>query len=1426
VSKQLLDIIDFRSDRLFDGAVNLDWFFSDRERAKQVAESFVFHGPNYHGVRKEDIGSESDVHQLVDTATFTHQVVRHCSGSEDQPFTLAIAGYGTGKSHLATTLSLLLSDPSSEVAKKVLKNLQQADQTLAKETEAELRILGGKSLILAINGMGNFDLASEVTRQILLQLKEAKIDTGPLDQLRPRFSTAIKLINFLGDNDCERLVRLCGSQSKDNLIEELNLHNEALYEIVYDYFLNQKGLPIRSVGDETVKDVLDKVTQEYCGEGKPYQKIVLLFDEFGRFAEFATTKSQIAGSGVLQHLFEGIQANSSKVVFIGLIQFDLNTYVQRIAREYRNEILRVSTRFQSANKVYLSINLETIVANLIEKKDSENLDKHFELPVVVDRTQEIMTRFHSFLPHAKQKGLWGDAKLFHQVIRKGCWPLSPYALWFLFHLSSVGKHLQQRSAISLLGESVKKYINREIEDFFWELGTTDLWSTSLESELIDAERSSGTLGTITQSYATVMEKHGVKFSDAEVIILRAIVLLSKMAIKAHSKQHAIEALSELSLLDNLQVNRLINTLEDDWNAISWDPSFNQFDILGESVSKAKFLSYLKQRVEESYTEEVKADLFIRYADQLEDHLLVDIVCSFGEKNEIQTTEWRFEKNISNLNQIDQAVILSTSKQGLEYEVNEARGRVIYCYVEPEKDIEQVKARIRKKFVEALEQFGVSHFPIMVVFVQDAEGQLGQSIAELDAIGTKIPDRDKEGFGNLIGAHRQRCLDLISERTKLALKQRQFVTTYSEPFEVKRLRFIGDQIFSRMFPKILPFPFDGFSTSRGNAADSCMRFTKELMTGVLDYQTLISKPVKEKNRGLRVLSDSWEIFTKAGRVSRYPGNDVVKEIFSKWDEIADKGDGPLSLYEAVDLACSVPYGANLASAGLLFGVYFCARRQDLNIVIDEQPVNRVEDADTLLFKGKYLDIGKLKKAFIKKRDKKSESQWEALLDEWEQILEKSYVDQEQCLKKALELKKKVPIPQSQIYRYENYKEKAARATGKIVGLKQQYDKVLEQIFWGRENRKLHKEISGAAKLRRLQKEVESDPLWSEGSADFFNKEIEKVKERTSLQFDAFLKNRLPVGRTTVALIEFEKKMSIMANNLMILGLNKLSEKTQKHVARIKQHIDDSAEAHELISRIANWISENDDSQIIRIALLENLIKGAENYIKRIDEVKLHVDVPDLDKAKKSLLVFIEKLQKREKQIRKPAEDIWDIEFAPGVLEELLERIRSLKLVFEGCESDMEDFRNMEKALFFYRDAIKQLTDEDISYERFLHKANALINEASGLLEEEEIPWPPDEAMKKVITFSENLHKQKAKSWIEAIEKRSRNLDGLSISELSQLHGQLSMRQEFITKEDEKSIQSLKESVENRLNKKSVEWLYEKFLELSEKAKTEFKKKISG
>ena len=118
MANTLGDLVSFDIDRLFNGAIDVDWLVDGSGKAEKAAASFVFHGPSSHGISQKDIGASS--HRLIDTASFVQRVVGRAESPTGNAFTLAIAGFGSGKSHLAVTISELLSTQDKDLQQTIL----------------------------------------------------------------------------------------------------------------------------------------------------------------------------------------------------------------------------------------------------------------------------------------------------------------------------------------------------------------------------------------------------------------------------------------------------------------------------------------------------------------------------------------------------------------------------------------------------------------------------------------------------------------------------------------------------------------------------------------------------------------------------------------------------------------------------------------------------------------------------------------------------------------------------------------------------------------------------------------------------------------------------------------------------------------------------------------------------------------------------------------------------------------------------------------------------------------------------------------------------------------------------------------------------------------------------------------------------------
>ena len=1417
MAKHLNDIVRFRGDLLFNGAVNISWFSSDESKAKDASEAFVFHGPKYHGVQQEDVGNLHG-HKLIDTANFARSVIRRCYGMEDQPFTLAIAGYGTGKSHLGLTLASLVSAPKGKTARNILSAIESADVDIGADIQLILKETAQPCLAVALNGMQGFDLSAEITKQIVRTLNKDGHDSKSLDDLRPRFGQAATLVRMSNESVISALLITTEADSIDVLIQKLEQQDERAYAQVHEFFA-ARGMPIRALSGESVKDVIDIAVKEYCGPGKPYRSLLILFDEFGKYTEFATVKSQIAGSGVLQDLFESIQANSNNACFVGFIQFELNAYVQRIAPEYKNEILRYISRYQSANRLYLSINLETLIASLLEKRQENLLKERFDNNQSISESRKIMANLAKWFPHSQNHRIWGDESLFHSVIRKGCWPLSPYSTWLLFFLAAAGKHLQERSALALLGDAFQRFDKIQIRDISeWSIGPADLWSDLLQQELISSEET-GQQGSITHAYASVMAKHGVRLSQEQIKLLRAVVLASKLGLLVDGKEEAMQVLAELAAVPRNVADQEIRLLQEEYNVIEWDESFKAFDILGDAVPRTQFLSFVRKRVASSYDETGKADLFASRAAEWCD-LLVDLECDFAEENRISTREWRYSAVTSNLDYLAQQIKISSDRWSSSVEVDEARGTIVYTYVGQSQSAEDVLLGTGRQLRTASREVGVIALPVLVVVLHDADGALGQSLAEF-AVLEDISDTDSAKFGNLIGAHKEKLLKSIREKVDFLIKNRLYSTALKDDLAVQRLSHVGTELFKRIYKSPISFPFDGFSTARGNAAETCHELTRELMHGKLDYDGVIAKPVKAKNRAVTVLKDTWGIFNKNGSVSRRPTHPVIRSLTEKWDDALTK-EQRLQVDQAIKQICDPPYGANLASAGLFMGVYIAPRHAKLVIMKDGLQLGINQWIEEGIFRGKFINLASLHGVDLMTLGEAS-SEWETLLDEWEQCPD--YLSRGGYLERSLELKQRSPVPPMLVYREERLRELAIAAREELEKGRKIQDDAWDKIEKSQRKMDCSWASWGAAILKeRCDSMISEAPLWTDMQIAEMDKDYVNARQYTIQFFPEWLKYQSPRSDNPVEVGDFKHKMiRVIGSNFKKIGLENEFAQIEQHTTNVIKNAEAIAEARQLLRDVQSWIAAHMDStKIGRIVEIRELKKIGSEYAKKLQGLVQRTNLADIAQVRSQLSEFMQTLKGTEDKLLNRASVLWSTQIrTDGDIEETIREVDSLMHVFDNLQtSDLEDLQSMRKALKLYRISYQRLSDDNLPWDSFRKTADEIQKECENVLGEDEVPWPPEEIVGAFVEIISAIRESKSLTWIARIKEEACSIGEMPAAEANRLHAQLSIPPVVLTAAHTEILNDVIQKVDKRLSDLSIEWLVEKFKELSHDNKLEF------
>lgn len=1409
-------LVRFEIDRLFNGAVDVDWLQKDASKAARAATAFVFHGPGTHGVASSV--AEGTGHRLVDTATFAASVAADLANPGSRPFTLAIASYGSGKSHLAVTLSELFSDPDGKTAKEIFCNIAKADADLARRIEDSVREIGGPVLVLTVNGMNNADLASELLVQLKERIAADGHSTEPLDTLRQRFRIAAAMLGNISPELSTAFVKDAGFSTVEECRDRLLAFDEPLYDRAQKFF-RTIGMPIKTIGDETVKDVLGKVASEYVGPGKPYARLLILFDEFGHYLEFAASKPQVAGDGALQHLFEGVQAHSESIVFVGFIQFELKAYLQRLGSLTRNEANRYVTRYDAAEKYYLSSNLETLVASLLVKSKPPKLE-----PGDIAASRE---RLLGWYESARNASSWSDADAFTKIAA-GCWPLSPEAMWVLYYLSSSGRFLQQRSALSLLKAALAAHENDVLDNERPSLPPVALWTTELHDEFIEMESAVGATSAVVQSFDAVFERNAQHLSEDETAILRAIVLIEQTKLRATDREDMVSAIAAFTGLDLDETSSCLDDLENEKNVIAWEESFRRFEIFADTGSKAQFRLLLRKKSEE-YDEDRRGNLFLGRASSLP-LITENLSCGFGDERKIKTREWDFEPRFSTWGLFRHSVSNLANQlreQSRFQSVADKRGFVVYCYVPENED----EAAVRDEAQRML-RAQCSKIPFMLVLLFDKEHRLSDPLVQLDLLDS-LGSREKEQFDRLVPAQQQGQEELLEQALGDAIRERNVLAGVALDEAPRRLRAFGDAVFEKLFPKIIPFPFDGFTTKGGvsQAAKDCAELTRSLfLSPVFSYDDTQSMSVQKRNRAQTVLKDSWSVFSETdGAVSVRRATASVKALMEEWNKALFSDEG-LSVPAALERACAAPYGANVCSAGLLLSVFFRAHRnaKDIQAMKGGDAVE-IEVMASAIPDRTALDPKDFKDIRFVKAVSGDDSPWKTIVDDWPDCI--SYREKITFKDRIDALRATHPsIPPTLKFKVQDVERGIAYAKQQMDAADEKVSEYMSRIMVATRKGDTFQLAFGASLLAdALKTRSNQSYLWDkELDIAPLEKELRESRQRIVSWFPSWLQSFKPEGDTADAIAAYRQNANErMGRNLRKLDLPNEEEQLKKTVARVLQHLEAISAARARKREAEAWAESHlSIPPNLTCAELDKLKAECDQYrdvLQRSASSMRTINPGIADEiavAQKMLNDIKDALSKARQALDGRARKIFGMELSKETARSVLDEIDAIVRLYEGSPKNQEDFRDARIEVNDYIILAGQLSNIETSADVFQERVEKAKTDFVEKFTEIEPPWDPQEVFDDLVGDCEKSRAHASKTWVARMLEKYADPSALSVQETIAAIDELARRIPCFNPKDAPKLAPVEKALAKHKDNLGVDLLVAQFNVLSPTAKKQF------
>lgn len=588
---QIRDIVEFDKKRYFGGAIQANWFY-DADKTAAITEGYVFHGPRYHGVNE----SGDARYKLYDTASYALDLLKRANDKDQNKFCLTIAGYGTGKSHLAVALASLMSGHNTVLRNIAIKRIAAVDKKIAEEVSS----FTDKNLVLVYNGMNNFNLDYETLSIAKSALLQHGISDNVLTALTKQYDQAKHFVettfSMLEDRYKSAFAAICQGSNCDKEYIINHIDDPKIFEAVNKVYNEINGSYIQWERGISAGDVLALLEKTFCREQKVFNKIIILFDEFGRYIEYTAANPAIAGESALQQIFEAIQNADGNILFDGFIQSDLSAYISRIDKS--SNIIRYVGRYEISDKYYLSSNFETILANLITKKDEEKFAS-----IVEHNIDEVYSAYHNRVytnlirwnKSAINKSVWSDKHLYNSVISKGCYPIHPFAVWLL---SNTSAWMQQRSTIAFAEEMFASIENREISTKRIEyIYAIDIIDSSLFSEMLNSEEKGLVQSQYCMLFRDIMLKNGDKMTDTEKAVLKAILIIDLCKFAVADRNDCVDAIKYCSRLTEEEIAVAINGLENNHGVISFDTNTNRFDLMAEANGMNEFKrEYIRKKL--------------------------------------------------------------------------------------------------------------------------------------------------------------------------------------------------------------------------------------------------------------------------------------------------------------------------------------------------------------------------------------------------------------------------------------------------------------------------------------------------------------------------------------------------------------------------------------------------------------------------------------------------------------------------------------------------------------------------------------------------------------------------------------------------------------------------------------------------------------
>lgn len=1328
------DIITFRKDLYFEGAVQADWFYVPEKSAK-VAENFVFHGKDYFGIEANNKG------KAIDTISLVRLLADKLNDDTTNPLSLAIADYGTGKSHLAVTLAQLFSGANymPETYAAIIKNIQQIDVDAAVSIND---VCTDRNFVLVINGMRDFNLHYEILRAAQKSLNIYGLSDEKLRNLNRALETA----GLFFDRNKESQIVLFEqsanqhgwfekgqqlvSRIKDSLISD-----DTAFEIINDVYKQVNGKEISWDEGISARSILEMLLSEYCGLNGQFDHVIILFDEFGRYLEYASeADAGKSGDSALQQIFEVAQDAGGALQVINFIQADIKTYLVRV--DQTRNISRYIGRYDQSDKYHISSNLETVFANLIYRNDKEA----FSNTIVKwqneneARWNELYTQMNQWLSLA---GVWGNYTLFRKVIVEGIWPMHPLSTFMLTQLSD---YLQNRSSMTLISQYISEISEYSIEDGIPLVMPEELMKGDLYQEMLSSEINGKQLSQHCIRYDNILRKHGDKLTDRSLAVLRANLIARVLRFKTRDYADAKRALTLCSGLSISDVNEELDLLENEYAILGFDEHAGCFDFMEDSRGAHEY-KIIKKRIAASWKSDFRS--MFKTAKVLEIGEVIDPQeTSFGTNHKILTNEWKFTQEILLADDITESLAYEYIKSWKESRSAAIpKGRLIWVYVNKNTDYLHVERLNRISAIFA-------GTPIVMLLLNDAEDRLANALINYDILD-RMDDSIRQTYARAYSDDYNQAEEILRNEFDALKKQRERV--YSDGIRAlkKRLQVALTEVFEELYPQAISFNFDGLLTASNNftgkGSTYFCQIVKMLLSNNVNYDTIHDFTSDVRSKITAVLMEtsatSWKCISQA-YVIMPPAESKARGVYEDAVEILNR-DKSYDCSRFFDTYCYSPYGLSEEAAVMMLSVILANHSYCVRVSYNDSQNSIIRWKDEVIVKDKKINLDLIKESRLILIDTNAvEARFQQLFNR---------LDATTDLDRIIDLQRDIEsfaadngVPESLLVNYKLAGSKFEAAARARKDWSENIGKIEDEI----ENAEERGNVYNALLALEAIEEIPVYSIFNENGFSLSDENRALLNNLTNRArslviefFDSWLEGTIHC-KSVEAMTQFEKHVKRCSEKLRRFGFNEYAQRiTAKGEAELSKK-DEIRSRQELISDGQKFMAAYRQISLNNYTDVQDMYKKANDLLERLSKFERSLG-NDAKKLHGQLDECVLKLTAAKNRIQQDMENVWEDLANAQTIEDIESVLSCIALVmnYRIPTRDLQDFEDLQETLNAFMADVNKLQAAVQNREQL----QAVIHELRTKYSDSELDFDVISVLEDVITNAEKEIAEKEAAW---------------------------------------------------------------------------------